>query len=82
MRYKHIKKMLSEINPEAILVNDLDEAIIGYTQNNSNVAVYDAELCISILSSNGMSLEEAVEYFEYNILNCYYGENSPIFISL
>jgi hypothetical protein len=27
-----------------------------------------------------MSYEEAIEYFEYNVLGAYVGENTPIFI--
>lgn len=84
MRHKEILDRLLEINPQAVIIEGLDEAIIGYTQNNGfpNVAVYDTELCVSLLSSNGMSLEDAVDYFEYNVLGSHFGENSPIFVSL
>lgn len=84
MRYKQIIERISEINPDALFADGFDQAIIGYTQNGKSpvVAVYDVEKCIVILTSSGMPLKEAVEYFEYNVLGGYFGENDPIFVSL
>lgn len=83
MRYKHVIEILQKHNPEAVIVDGFDSAIIGYTQSSPPFcAVYDIEKCIAILIESGMSPEDSVEYFDYNILGSYMGENNPIFISL
>ena len=82
MRHKEIINRLSEMNPSALLADGFDEAVIGHTQKDPYVAVYDAEKCIAVLIESGMTTEEAVEYFEYNVLGSYVGENNPIFVSL
>jgi len=80
MRYKEIIKRLKKINPNAILVEDLDEGVIGYTQNkNLCVAVYDFEKCLCLLSSRGMSSRDSSTYLE-NIMEKI--GNNPIFVTL
>jgi len=84
MRKEEVLERLSEINENAIVLDDFKDALIGYTQNSffSAVAVYDVEKCISMLIEQGMTPENAVEYFDYNVLGAYFGEHSPIFVSL
>jgi len=53
----------------------------GY-QFNKTLAVYDRNKCLNILMSTGMDYEEAVEYFEFNVVGSYVGETTPVFISL
>lgn len=76
-------EIVENFNPSALFAEGFDKAIIGYTNGNGPVLpVYDVEKCIIVLTDSGMNLEEATEYFEYNVLGSYMGENSPIFISL
>lgn len=56
-----------------------DSCIIGATYDGDKV-IYDANKGIQkLMDEDGMSEEEAVEYFEYNILGAYMGESTPIF---
>ena len=60
-----------------------DEAIIGQGNQftKSPVLVYDAEKVIDILCKrDGMTDEEALEFFCYNIEGAWVGENTPIFV--
>ena len=82
MRQKEILDRLKEYNPDAVIVDGFDDAIIGYSQMPPFCAVYDVEKCIAVLVEAGMTLEDSVEYFDYNVLGSYLGENSPIFVSL
>ena len=41
---------------------------------------YDVNKIIEILARD-MSEDEAVEYFEFNILGAYMGERTPVFVS-
>lgn len=71
-----------EIIPEtdAIKFDGFDSAIIGIGQRfNADVFIYDYQKCIEILQES-MTIEEAIEYFEYNMIGAYLGENTPIFL--
>lgn len=63
---------------EFIIANGYDEAIIGVTADN--VLVYDKDLVIQILARE-MPVEDAMEYFDYNVAGAYVGERTPLFIT-
>lgn len=73
---------LSEVNPEALLADGLEEAFIGIicNQHHPKVAVYDYGKCVRILMRDGITEEEAHEYLEFNTLSAYVGENGPLFL--
>ena len=75
---------ISEINPEALLIDGFDEAIIGMAEriNLGPVVAYDVQTILKIMiERDEMTYEEAVEYFEFNILGAWAGDNTPIFIN-
>ena len=60
-----------------------DEAILGVAQRCGQPAIiaYDTEKILEILQAReGMTAEEAVEYFELNIAGEWLCEETPIFI--
>lgn len=77
-----IRDTLAEENPEAMLADGFDDALIGITANfhHAVVAVYDLDLCAEILIKQGMTDEEAEAYLSYNTLGAYVGENGPLFL--
>lgn len=82
---QQIKDELSEANPDVLLCDGLDDAIIGIAERFGQppVACYDTFKIIDILQSrDGMTEEGALEFFEYNILNAWVGENTPAFLTL
>jgi hypothetical protein len=75
---------IEEINPEALLCDGFDEAIIGMAEriNLGPVVAYDVDKIIDIMvERDGMTYGEAIEYFDYNILGAWMGENTPVFIT-
>ena len=66
-----------------MLAVGFEEALIGYgNQFNKHVAIYDRDKCIDILMErDGMDIEEAEEYFEYNVQGAYVGEETPVFLN-
>ena len=54
---------------------------IGESYGDHPALIYDHEKIIKQLEQDGMSEEEAQEYFEYNILGSYLGEKMPIFLN-
>ena len=45
------------------------------------VAVYDYRKVIRILVKDGMSMRDAVEWFDFNIVGGYLGETTPVFLN-
>ena len=71
------------IGEDALFADGFDDAIIGYVQRFSTLVVlYDARKCIEILMSEGLSEEESLEHFEYNVLGAWVGDNTPAFAYL
>jgi hypothetical protein len=72
-----------DLNHEGLLFADgFDEAIIGVAERigMEPVVAYDTNKIIEILPRE-MTEDEAVEFFEFNILGAYMGERTPIYIS-
>jgi hypothetical protein len=76
-----IKEQLIDENPDALLADGYDEALIGIGRRISQpaLAIYDREKCIEILCRE-MNLEEAEEFFEFNVSGSWMGPNTPIFL--
>jgi hypothetical protein len=76
-------KQILELYPDDtfMIADGFDDAIIGVDDNNLKI-VYDIDEVINILIRDGMEVDEAIEYYEYNIAGAYVGENTPSFIRL
>lgn len=84
-RSEQVIAELAEINPEAIILEGYDEAILGisYRFNMEPVLAYDRAACINkLVLRDGMSAEEAEEYFVFNTEGGWFGEGTPIFIEM
>ena len=79
------RDLIAEYYPDLVVLDPLyyDKAIIGVVNRIGIEAVcYSSDRILDILvEEEGMSEEEAVEYFEYNIIGAYMGEHSPMFLS-
>jgi hypothetical protein len=74
-----IDKIMESYPDETFLKMDgFDEAIIG-KDINSNKLIYSFTKCIQILIKD-MVEEEALDYFYFNIVGSYVGENTPIIV--
>jgi len=60
-------------------IKRFEPAIIGQSDADLRV-VYSVEKIVDILSED-MTREEAVEFYEFNILGAYMGEMTPIYVS-
>ena len=58
-----------------------DEAILGVAERCgvSPVVLYDRNKCIDLLVKEGMPRDEAHEYFDFNIVGSYIGDETPLF---
>lgn len=65
-----------------LMEEEFDEAIIGVAERigDEPVVAYDTTKIVEILSRS-MSVDEAYEFFEFNILGAYVGDKTPLFIT-
>jgi hypothetical protein len=66
----------------ALLADGFEEALIGMGHRFMYaVAVYDRQKCLDILiARDGMTYEEAEEYFSFNTEGAFVGEHTPVFL--
>jgi hypothetical protein len=73
--------LIKELYPddEFLIADGFDDAIIGVDEQNGKI-IYDIDEVINILIIDGMDVDEAIEYYEYNIAGSYVGEKTPVFM--
>ena len=75
--------MLQEIidyygDEEFLIADGFDDAVIGVELPSMRL-IYSVTLCLGILMvDEEMSLEDAIEHFEFNVSGAYVGEQTPI----
>ena len=77
------KKLLaSEINEDMLFADGFDGALVGYIERAGmpSIACYDKFKCIEILAKD-MPYDDAFEYFYFNVVGAYVGENTPCFLT-
>jgi len=73
---------INEYCEGAIILDGLDEAIIGIVEEfgNSPRILYSKDKILQILQErDSMTYEESEEYYDFNILGLYAGEQNPVF---
>lgn len=69
---------------EILLWDGLEDAFVGVVTNfhQETVACYDCDKIIELLMSrDGMELEEALEYIDFNIAGGYLGDKTPVLMT-
>ena len=67
----------------AIILDGLDDAIIGIVEEfgNGRRILYSKHKILTILCERDlMTMSEAEEFFDYNIIGLYAGEQNPVFL--
>ena len=76
------KDEIVEAYPDILLMDGYDDAIMGICHQfgKSPFVAYSLVKVIDRLMKDGMTEEEAMEYFEYNQLGAYVGDGTPVFV--
>lgn len=76
-----ITAALGDMNPEAVLLDNMDVALIGvgYIAHHDPVAVYSKTKIYEKLLADGLSQEDAEEYFG-KFANSWAGEYTPVIL--
>jgi hypothetical protein len=76
---------IDEYAEGAILLDGLEDAIVGIVQEfgNGNRVLYSKQKILNILQERDlMTMGEAEEFYDYNILGLYAGEQNAVFLDL
>lgn len=65
---------------EILKADGFDECVLGYEYNwDGNIRlIYSIDKIITKLVVEGMDVDDAIEYFEFNMRGAYVGEQTPI----
>jgi hypothetical protein len=63
-----------------LFADGFDDCIIGVEDGIAPRVVYDKQMMIEELMSQGMEEIEAIEYLEFNTWGAYVGEQTPLYI--
>ena len=78
-KQEELKSSIAEANELAMLVDGHDNALIGWSTDGK--AIYRvSDIVETLIERDEMSHEEAMEYFDFNILGAYVGEYTPIYM--
>ena len=68
---------------DVVIFHGFDEAVIGLAMqfNTGPTLVYDQDKVIEILMEEGLSEEDALDHFYFNVAGSYVGERTPIFVT-
>ena len=66
-----------------LLADGFDKAFIGIANRagQPTLAIYNKNMCLQILIDDGMDMDEAIDYFEYNTEGAWAGEETPLFLN-
>ena len=87
-KINRIREILEDENPEALLYDEMDDALIGVYRGDlarqdmreGSIAVYSYTKFLELYIKEGMTEEEAVECFDFNVAGAYIGEYQPIIV--
>jgi hypothetical protein len=74
---------IDEFAEGAIILDGLDDAIVGIVEEfgNGRRILYSKHKILTILCERDlMTMSEAEEFFDYNIIGLYAGEQNPVFL--
>ncbi len=75
------REKLAELNPDALLADGLEHAFLGIaTRFNTYLACYSVTLILAGYRRDGMTYEEAREFFDFNVAGAWAGEGTPVFL--
>jgi len=79
---KFIFEQMQDMNPDALKMDGYDDCIAGIVLGyKGSCLLYDMGKVIDKMMADGMTEDEAYEYFDYNVLGAWMGEFTPLFLA-
>ena len=81
MNRKDIEDLYSDDEPEMLFADGFDGAIEGVVWDGKRTrVVYRMESILEILMDQGMTYDEASEYFDFNVAGSHMGVYTPLYL--
>ena len=81
MNRKDIEDLYSDDEPEMLFADGYDKAIAGVIWDGERTrVVYRTESILEILMDQGMTYDEAAEFFDFNVAGSYMGVYTPLYL--
>lgn len=64
---------------QLLTADGFDDAIVGLDSKSFRV-IYDYDLMLEVLMEGDMTEQDAIEYLEFNVLNAWVGDQTPIYM--
>ena len=81
MNRKDIEDLYSDDEPDILFADGYDETIAGVTWDGERTrVVYETEGILKILMEDGMTYDEAAEFFDFNVAGAYMGVYTPLYL--
>ena len=81
MNRKDIEDLYSDDEPEILFADGYDGAIEGVVWDGERTrVVYRMESILEILMDQGMTYDEASEYFDFNVARAHVGVYTPLYL--
>jgi hypothetical protein len=78
-----IRERLAELDPNLLFADGWDGQILGtaHSPGRELLVVYDGDAIVNVMiNRDGMSPEEAEEFFSFNVEGAWVGERTPVFV--
>ena len=84
-KQKFVKQILRELKegyPDTLTMDGYDDCIIGICTRfgQEPIVAYDRAMVLNKHMEEGMTYDEAVEFFEFNQIGSWVGDRTPCFI--
>ena len=78
------KEFLEDNYPETILMTGYEDCILGICNRygQDSIVAYDLEKVLAKLMKDGMTYEEAVDWYEFNMIGSWCGDTTPCFVDM
>ena len=75
-------ELFREDYPEALVMDGYDDCILGICSRfgRDPIVAYDYDKVIARHMEDGMTYEEAIEYFHFNQIGAWVGDGTPCFV--
>ena len=81
MNRKDIEDLYSDDEPNMLFADGYDKAIAGVIWDGERTrVVYRTESILEILMDQGMTYDEAAEFFDFNVAGSYMGVYTPLYL--
>ena len=81
MNRKDIEDLYFDDEPEILFADGYDSAIEGVVWDGERTrVVYETEEILKILMEDGMTYDEASEYFDFNVTGSHMGVYTPLYL--